>query len=309
MSVTTLNYLNLLAYIANVAVTFGVGLIGGIFDLPSIGEQSIKYQTLITPAGYAFFIWAVIFFAQAAFTIVQLLPSLAGTSLVQNGVSYNYIGVVVMQILWVLAFLTDAILLSEIFMLGILFFLASIVVRQYNIKQPGGWKEYVLLKFPFLVHCGWIIVASLVNTSVLLVFRATDTDLQFYVALASLLGALVIANLLLTCLSRPIFVIPMVVAWASVGIFVELLEPLDLLAAWFGDEAIVTIQYLALIVAIIIVLAVLLKAYLQLRNRTENERKGTSGNTGVARWSTGRDAEQGYVRADEKGRGAGGWFR
>ena len=54
------HYANVLAYIANVSVTYIIG-ISGLFGLPTNGELSAKYQTLVTPAGYAFSIWGLIY--------------------------------------------------------------------------------------------------------------------------------------------------------------------------------------------------------------------------------------------------------
>lgn len=39
------------------------------------GAISDKYPTLITPAGYAFTIWSLIYFGLLAFSIYQLLPA------------------------------------------------------------------------------------------------------------------------------------------------------------------------------------------------------------------------------------------
>jgi hypothetical protein len=48
-----LNYLNIAAYLLNVVITYGIG-VGGFFDLPTNGDLSKKYQTLVTPVGWAF---------------------------------------------------------------------------------------------------------------------------------------------------------------------------------------------------------------------------------------------------------------
>ena len=53
-----LHFVNLLAYIVNVFVTYLVG-VGGYMDLPSNSELSQKYQTLVTPVGWAFSIWSL----------------------------------------------------------------------------------------------------------------------------------------------------------------------------------------------------------------------------------------------------------
>lgn len=48
----------------------GAGKIG-----KSQGDISNKYSTLITPPGYAFTIWAVIYFLWAAWIVLQMFPN------------------------------------------------------------------------------------------------------------------------------------------------------------------------------------------------------------------------------------------
>ena len=55
---TAVNYSNIVAYLLNVVVTYGIG-VGGILDLPTNDELSAKYQTLVTPIGWTFSIWGV----------------------------------------------------------------------------------------------------------------------------------------------------------------------------------------------------------------------------------------------------------
>ena len=66
-----LKWINACAYALNVAVTYGIGALG-LFDLPTNGDLSAKYQSIVTPAGYAFSIWAIIFVFQALWCIQQL---------------------------------------------------------------------------------------------------------------------------------------------------------------------------------------------------------------------------------------------
>lgn len=47
----------------------------GVFGGQTNGQVSDKYHTLITPAGYAFSIWGLIFLGLLAFAVYQALPS------------------------------------------------------------------------------------------------------------------------------------------------------------------------------------------------------------------------------------------
>ena len=50
-----------------------------------------RYQTIITPASWAFAIWGVIFPAELAFVVVQCLPSARDSELVTSGVAWGWV--------------------------------------------------------------------------------------------------------------------------------------------------------------------------------------------------------------------------
>lgn len=210
-------YLNVVAFIINVVITFLVG--NGIPGTQSNEVLSSKYQTLVTPVGWAFSIWAIIFGSQLVFTIVQTHPSFRGHRLVQDGVGYSYIGVCLAQATWGLVFGFEIINLSVAFMLLILYFLVRIVMNQDKVDRDDAHinRGFFLFVFPFRIHCGWIVAASLVNINLVLVKNTASATAQFYTALVSLGCLLVIA---LTCLFASVstdYVIPCVLAWAAVS--------------------------------------------------------------------------------------------
>ena len=69
-----------MAYLINLGITYGS--LTGAFGKTN-EELSEKYQTLITPAGYAFAIWGPIFIWEGAFAVVQLLPRWRDAAVVQ----------------------------------------------------------------------------------------------------------------------------------------------------------------------------------------------------------------------------------
>lgn len=211
---TLLNYLNVLAYICNACVTYTIG---------ANVEVSIKFQTLITPAGYAFSIWGVIFAAQLAFVIAQLLPVYRSSVLVTKGVGYNFIGACLAQAAWCPTFSIYEITWSALlFMISILIFLMIIVKDQHGIQEREEHNatttlEFFLLKFPFALHCGWIAVASLVSINVVLVAFNVGATVQYIAAILSLALVVAASGFCVGFLSPPLFVIPSVLAWACVS--------------------------------------------------------------------------------------------
>lgn len=90
------NILNAVAYAVNLVVTYGIGVLG-IGGLPNNSELSEKYPTLITPAGWAFAIWAIIFISQGVFVVAQFFKKYRADPLVQDGVGYWYVGTCISQ--------------------------------------------------------------------------------------------------------------------------------------------------------------------------------------------------------------------
>mmetsp|Transcript_223 Transcript_223/g.260 ORF Transcript_223/g.260 Transcript_223/m.260 type:complete len:295 (-) Transcript_223:203-1087(-) len=259
---TTIKYLNVLAYILNAAVTYLIGVIG-IFGTKTNTELSKKYSTLVTPAGFAFAIWSIIFLSQLIFVLVQLINKpIRSKALVTKGVAYNYIGVCLAQIAWTLAFSYEIIWLSFICMLSILYFLITIYIKQYKVLQEedeSNIKDFWLLQFPFSIHCGWILAASCVNLSVVLVKYSTPAIVQFYIALASLVFIIGV-SLLNIFLPRSQYVIPVVLAWASFGIYSELQNPNELIIKTFSESTISTIQYGAISISVSILLVAAIRS-------------------------------------------------
>lgn len=224
---TKLNYANLAAYGLNVLVTYGIG-VAGLFGFPSNSELSEKYQTLVTPIGWAFSIWGPIFIFQGIWTIAQMFPSYRAHPMVTEGVSYWYFAVCAAQACWTLAFATETNWLACIFMYTILGCLLKILYNQYQLEKPSN-KDYWLLAFPFEIHSGWIVAASAVNLSVLFVAYGSDNEAcQLSVAILSLSAIVCVALSMLFYLKKPLITPACVCgAWAFGGIAAQLKDPIE----------------------------------------------------------------------------------
>jgi benzodiazapine receptor len=138
----------------------------------------------MTPDGYAFSIWTVIFLSELVWAIFQLLPSFRSSDMVINGVGWYFVWICRAQIncLDGLYFTMQEILLSLIAMISILIPLVIVPLRMAKIKTEDN-TTYAILKFPFEIHAAWIMAASLVNANVLLV----DLELSKTIQIKSLL--------------------------------------------------------------------------------------------------------------------------
>lgn len=216
------NWLNLASYIANAIVTYTslTGIYGGTNT-----ELSSKYQTLVTPSGWAFSIWGPIFMWEAVFVLAQFLPSFRQSILVMK-VSPWWWSLCIMQIAWTVAFAQEQITLSLIFMLSILGSLLAIARSTDGLRMTA--LEYILLRAPFSLQLGWIIAASVVNINVQA--DAAKSSQQFLLATAVLSNAIVfsVVTILTFAVRTPDPMIALVVAWAFAGIATELNNPINL---------------------------------------------------------------------------------
>ena len=119
--------LTLISVIAITAWNYAVNAIplNGI----NTGAVSAKYATLITPAGYAFAIWGLIYLGLTAFAIYQILPT-------QNGVgeSLDKIRTLLIINLLLTAFWLFAFPIHELRFLAYILQLSSLVVVSRSIS-------------------------------------------------------------------------------------------------------------------------------------------------------------------------------
>jgi tryptophan-rich sensory protein len=186
-------------------------------SLPTEAEISPKYPTLFTPAGYAFAIWGVIYAAFTAYAVYALLPSQRGNTahdrIAPAFIAYNLLGIA-----WITVFRAEWLAASVVVIVAML---AAGIVMYLRASQAiergelaGGWRA------PFSLYLGWISVATIANTAVVLVangWRGGRWDEVSWTLL--MIGVAVMLGLVIGHRRRD-FVYPAVIAWASLAIYV-----------------------------------------------------------------------------------------
>ena len=102
-----LNILNLLFFVANLVVTFVIGTTNiTLFGKENQTNQQVSetYPTLITPIGWAFSIWGLIFLLEGIWSIYQLFPSVRENDIIRKGVSWWWIVMNIFQMAWCFCF-------------------------------------------------------------------------------------------------------------------------------------------------------------------------------------------------------------
>jgi benzodiazapine receptor len=200
---------------------------------------SDRYPTVVTPAGYAFSIWSLIYLGLIAFSIYQLLPRNAARF---RPIRRLYIISCVLNCAWIYFWHQGQIAICLAIILGLLVTLLFILKNAANDDQPGG---ALFAKVPFGIYAGWVTAASLVNFAILL--RSSEVSISptawNVLGVALILLASGIAAIVRWKLTSYIF--PMSVAWAATAIAVK----------QSGNTAIVAAAAVCVIICLILTLS------------------------------------------------------
>lgn len=193
-----------------------------------------KYPTPLTPAGYAFSIWGVIFLSLLVYAVWQLLPAQRRNPL-PDAIARPLVLVNVVTGLWLVVFAYERLGLSVVVMLGILAGLAVVYSRVRHFAARG--EAPVWVNIPFGLYLGWISVALTVNATVALGTRWQVSEAKGVEFAIILVG--IVAGLALNVTKRfRELAYPAAVAWGLAGIWVARRADADtLVLAWMALAA------------------------------------------------------------------------
>src|SRR5688572_16943457 len=134
------------------------GRLGGI----DTGAVSDLYPTILTPAGYAFSIWSLIYAGVIAFSIWQLLP--ANTARFR-ALHWLYILASALNCSWLYFWHSNQIAVCFVILLSLS---GTLLAINYLLRQSGSAGDLWFAKAPFGLYFGWVTVATLVNFMVML---------------------------------------------------------------------------------------------------------------------------------------------
>ena len=206
----------LVTVVANVTFSCLDGRIGA--HSQTVADVSAKYPSLLTPAGYAFAIWGLIYGSTLLYAVVALLPSqlsvrmhdrVAPWLVLTNALASLWISLFSAEYLGPSLLVIGAVLTSVSMMY-------AIVSEHLNSEQLSRWW-----RVPFGLWLGWIGIATLSNLGTALsAVGWNGWPLSSSVGAALLLGAAGLAALGVDILFLDP-VVPFVVSWAAIAIAVE----------------------------------------------------------------------------------------
>ena len=139
-----------------------------VFNGRTTGQVSDLYPTLVTPAGYVFAIWGIIYVLLLAFVIYQALPSQKDKPF-QKQIGLIFILSSLLNCVWLFLWQYDFITETVIVMFALLASLIAIYLRLNIGKAKVSLKEKLLVHLPFSVYLGWITIAAIANVASALV--------------------------------------------------------------------------------------------------------------------------------------------
>jgi hypothetical protein len=176
--------------------------------------------TLITPAGYVFSIWGVIYLLLGVFVVFQALPRNQGKDF-QRRIGWVFVFSSVFNIIWLFLWQFEYLILSTVVMFMLLGTLILGYLRLDIGRSNAPIGEKVAVHLPFSVYLGWITVASIANVAVTLVsleWNGLGIGAETWATLVVVV-ALIIT--LLTIATRKDVAYALVIIWALVGIAVK----------------------------------------------------------------------------------------
>jgi len=215
------------------------------------GEISDLYPTLVTPAGYVFAIWGLIYILLLVFVVFQALPSQRGNAF-QKEVGVLFVLSSVFNVVWLFLWQYGYITLSVLPMFALLATLIATYLRLNIGKSKVSLKEKLSVHLPFSVYLGWITVASIANVAAALVSINWDGLGLSDATWAILVIAVALIITLLVIFTRKDIAYGLVLVWALVGISVK----------QSGSQSIVTTADIsAVVIVIALVLSILVARF------------------------------------------------
>jgi translocator protein len=214
-----MKWVNILAFILTVLVN---GLAGSttILGGKNTAQISDANPTLITPAGYVFSIWGIIYILLGVFVVFQALPSQKGKEF-QKQVGWLFALGSLANIVWLFLWQFEYLSLSVILMFLLLATLILIYLRLGVGKSKVTMREKLAVHLPFSVYLGWITIATIANISVTLVSINWDGFGISPEIWATIIIVVALLIALLVVATRKDVAYALVIIWAFVGIAVK----------------------------------------------------------------------------------------
>jgi len=239
----SLSILNLLSFVSIVIVNYLAVTLP--LNNKTTGVLSDQYPNLFVPVGLTFSIWGIIYLLLGIFIVYQLVYAFKKDT--QNSSFLEKIGILffvscLANFTWIFAWHFEMVPLS-LFIMLILLISLIVIYQKLNIGRSEASKsEKYLVHLPFSVYLGWITIATIANTTALLVnlnWNRFGLSEPFWTIAVIIIGILI--ALFMLFYRKDIFY-SLVVDWALLGILIKRLT-VDIVTV----QSIITVVILGLV--------------------------------------------------------------
>lgn len=193
------------------------------------GQLSNQYPNLFVPAPITFSIWGVIYLLLLWFCIKQsksLFSSQAdpATAETVSVIGPRFIITCILNMVWIFAWHYEYIVFSVFIMVLFLAQLINLNARIHTLTPYLANASRFTVKAPFGVYLGWICIATVANTTALLVYSNWNGWGQsdvFWASSLALIGAIISSYALLKLRNA---YIGLAVIWAFIGVIIARLD-------------------------------------------------------------------------------------
>jgi hypothetical protein len=141
--------------------------------------------------------------------------------------------------------------------------------------------EFWFLLFPFAIHFGWILCATLINVNIVVVWFKAPAVTQITVAICSLALMYACSVWALFVPTRPNYTVPAAITWAALGVYFQLAEPVPLISETFDSTTISSIRYSAGVICVLVMLLILIRLFVGLYKACTSKNSAHDANEAV----------------------------
>jgi hypothetical protein len=204
----------------------------------------------------------MVFIFETVHILFSSLNKYSYSPIVQDSVGYRFFYINCCQIGWIVSYCFDVIWLAFTWMVINIAFLVWLNLNLYyrpNIDQdqrsglPQSGEEdeesgetmtvlneWLVFRLPFQVHLGWALFVVLLNLNELWI--SLDWTPSSQLAVISVIAIWSIGIFVLFYPKHPVFCIPLIITWATAGVWINLNDPSQVIMTTYPVQAIARVH-------------------------------------------------------------------
>ena len=217
MSSRIRSILNIVSFLAVIFMNY----IANALPLNGVSQKDISagYDNYITPAGYVFSIWGLIYLGLTVYIVIQALPKWLNRTDIRS-LDLPFTLSCLCNTLWIVSWHYFYLTTSVALMLGLLL---SLIGVYHGFKKEKQIESFFfgVVQTTFSVYLGWVGLATILNLSIWFNSLNLSTDILSSQYFAIFLLGIVCSIYLYVAFTKREIAFLSVLAWASLGIGIK----------------------------------------------------------------------------------------